>query len=135
MATAAAAGDRRMAGVPLRLTVELSPAQLEAVAARVAEMLAEAAGAAGADGVRDGGALTVAEAARRAGVSERTIRRAVADGRLPAVRLPGVRSVRVPAAEVEAWAAPAAAGPAAAGGGRPAGRRVLGDALGRAGGA
>lgn len=44
---------------------------------------------------QDAGAMTVNEAARRLGVSPRTVQRQVAAGRLPAIRLG--RSVRIPA--------------------------------------
>jgi excisionase family DNA binding protein len=43
---------------------------------------------------QDAGAMTVAEAARRLGVSPRTVQRQVAAGKLPAIRLG--RSVRIP---------------------------------------
>lgn len=111
----------------MEVTITLTDEQVAVIAGRVAALLA-----APGDGAPAVGALTVAEAARRAGVSERTIRRAVAAGALDAIRLEGVRSVRIPAAAVESWAAPAAGG-----GGAPrprrrkaaAGRRVLRDAL------
>ena len=47
--------------------------------------------------------LTLKEAADWYGVSERTLRRRVSEGRLPAYRI-GPRSIRVKAADVEALA-------------------------------
>lgn len=44
---------------------------------------------------QEGGAMTIEEAARRLGVSPRTIQRQVASGKIPALRLG--RSVRIPA--------------------------------------
>lgn len=44
---------------------------------------------------QEGAAMTISEAARRLGVSPRTVQRQVAAGRLPAIRLG--RSVRIPA--------------------------------------
>lgn len=49
--------------------------------------------------------LTLAEAAEWYGVSERTLRRRIAEGRLPAYRV-GPRSIRVKAEDVEALAQP-----------------------------
>lgn len=49
--------------------------------------------------------LTLREAADWYGVSERTLRRRISEGRLPAVRL-GPRSIRVRAEDVEALAVP-----------------------------
>ena len=43
---------------------------------------------------QEGGAMTIAEAARRLGVSSRTVQRQVAAGKMPALRLG--RSVRIP---------------------------------------
>ncbi len=53
--------------------------------------------------------LTLAEAAEWYGVSERTLRRRIAEGRLPAFRI-GPRSIRVKAVDVEALAEPIPAG-------------------------
>ncbi len=53
--------------------------------------------------------LTLAEAAEWYGVSERTLRRRIADGSLPAYRV-GPRSIRVKAVDVEALAEPIPAG-------------------------
>jgi excisionase family DNA binding protein len=48
--------------------------------------------------------LTVPEAARRLRVSEKTIRRRIARGEIPAVQLGGPRSpVRIPEDELERW--------------------------------
>lgn len=43
---------------------------------------------------------SVAEVTARTGLSERTIRAMIADGRLPVIRLVGLRAVRVPEAAV-----------------------------------
>jgi excisionase family DNA binding protein len=48
--------------------------------------------------------LTVAEAARRLSVSERTVRRMLASGRLPGIRLGGPGTpVRIDPEEFERW--------------------------------
>jgi len=47
--------------------------------------------------------LRVAEVVARLGLSERTIRKMIADGRLPGVRPLGVRAVRVPEDVVQAF--------------------------------
>lgn len=49
--------------------------------------------------------LSLKEAAARYGVSERTIRRRIAEGQLPAYRV-GPRTIRVRTADVEALAKP-----------------------------
>lgn len=53
--------------------------------------------------------LTIRSAAEKFGVSERTIRRRIASGELPAYRL-GPRSIRLRAEDVEALAKPIPAG-------------------------
>ncbi len=53
--------------------------------------------------------LTLAEAAEFFGVCERTLRRRIAEGRLPAYRI-GPRSIRIRAVDVEALAEPIPAG-------------------------
>lgn len=48
--------------------------------------------------------LTVAEVAARLGIDERTVRRWILSGRLPAVQLGGPRApVRIPSDELRAW--------------------------------
>lgn len=47
--------------------------------------------------------LTVAVVCRHTGFTERTIRAAIAKGRLRIVRPGGLRSVRVPASALEEW--------------------------------
>jgi excisionase family DNA binding protein len=75
----------------LDITVTLNPDQLEAIARHVAELLR--ADARRAEDRAPERLVTVATAARALGVSERTIRREVAAGRLPAQRIG--RAVRV----------------------------------------
>ncbi len=53
--------------------------------------------------------LTLAEAAEWYGVSERTLRRRIAEGRLPASRV-GPRAIRVKVVDIEALAEPIPAG-------------------------
>lgn len=55
--------------------------------------------------------LTLKEAAAWYGISERTLRRRIAEGRLPAYRI-GPRTIRVTAQDVEALARPIHAGSA-----------------------
>jgi len=57
--------------------------------------------------------LTLKEAAEWYGVSERTLRRYISDGTLPADRV-GPRAIRVKAADVEALASPIPTGSPAA---------------------
>ena len=64
----------------LGLVVPVPADFVETIARRVAEILTEA------DPPRGQGYLTVNEAARRLGVHENTIRRAIKDGRLTAAR-------------------------------------------------
>jgi excisionase family DNA binding protein len=80
--------------VSVSISITLADEQLEAITVRVAEILAAQAPASPAPPA----ALTVAEAAKRMRVSEKTIRRAISDGRLPAHRIG--RAVRIDAAEV-----------------------------------
>jgi excisionase family DNA binding protein len=48
--------------------------------------------------------LTVAEVAARLGIDERTVRRWIVSGRLPAIQLGGPRApVRIPVDEFDAW--------------------------------
>lgn len=112
------------------VTITLTEAQLDAIAERVAARMEASGASRGTPAPAE--ALTVAEAAAWAGVSERTIRRAVAEGRLAALR-PGGRAVRISADALEAWASPPArleSSPAARRRARPrGGRRVLRDAL------
>jgi excisionase family DNA binding protein len=49
--------------------------------------------------------MSLKDAATRYGVSERTIRRRIAEGKLPAYRV-GPRSIRVAAADLDALATP-----------------------------
>lgn len=49
--------------------------------------------------------MSLKDAATRYGVSERTIRRRISEGKLPAYRV-GPRSIRVAAADLEALATP-----------------------------
>lgn len=75
----------------MTLTLELTPDQIDALADAVAAKLANA---------KSGGdALTVAEAAKRLGVSIDTIYRRVEAGMIP--KVPSLGVIRIPAAAIE----------------------------------
>ena len=70
----------------------LTPDELRAVVAEAVEPLRRE--LAEIRRAQEGGAMTVAEAARRLGISPRTVQRQIASGKIPALRLG--RSVRIP---------------------------------------